>query len=243
MGVDTLLSIFEPVMYDTFMKKLVHYRERAITLRKKGYTYKEIQIEVPVAKSSLSLWLKDLPLTKTEKAALKDRKDNQISRGRTKVAGILRQRRLNREKLHLEEARQLFNKYQSDPLFFTGIALYWAEGGKRTNQWQFINSDLDMQRVMLLWLLKYPEIKKSEIYFRLYVHKAYISENCEEWWQKQLRVTNNKFLKTVVKPSGLGIKKRPQYKGCLRIEVRNSKSLLNMMRFWQKMLIEQYQKP
>ena len=50
------------------MKPLVHFKTKAIALRKKGYSYKEIMAEVPVAKSSISLWLKDTPLTKSEKA-------------------------------------------------------------------------------------------------------------------------------------------------------------------------------
>jgi hypothetical protein len=224
------------------MKLLVHEKEKAVELRKKGHTYKEILDVIPVAKSSLSLWLKDLPLTKSEKIALKDRKNNNISRGRIKIAGILHTRRLVREKDQLLEAQDAFQKYAPDPLFHTGLALYWAEGGKRTNQWQFMNSDADMQNLMIKWLVVYANIKKSDLRFRLYVHKAYQSEECDAWWATKLHVQRSQFLKTIIKPSGLGVKKRPNYRGCLRIEVRSSKPLLNKMRFWQKMLVEFYQK-
>lgn len=222
------------------MKALVHQKVEAIALRQKGYTYNEIREIVPVAKSSLSLWLKDLPLTKKEKLALKNRKNSRINHGRIKVAGILRTRRLTRERDQLIEARELFKKHQNDPFFHAGINLYWAEGGKRTNQWQFMNSDADMQRVMVNWLVKFIGIGKKDLRFRLYVHKPYQSESCDEWWLKKLQVEPGQFLKTVIKPSGLGVKKRPNYCGCLRIEVRSSKALLNKMRFWQKMLVEFY---
>ena len=53
------------------MKELVHYKAKAVALRKKGLSYNDILKQVPVAKSSLSLWLKDLPLTKSEKKVLK----------------------------------------------------------------------------------------------------------------------------------------------------------------------------
>jgi orotate phosphoribosyltransferase-like protein len=52
------------------MKKLVQEKEKAVELRRKGLSYKEILKQVPVAKSSLSLWLKDLPLTKDEKTVI-----------------------------------------------------------------------------------------------------------------------------------------------------------------------------
>ena len=101
------------------MKKLVQEREKAVALRKKGYTYKEILTVVPVAKSSLSLWLKDLPLTKNEKNALKHRKNSQISRGRIKVAGILRSQRLDREQGQLVAAQKIFAEQQNNQLFAT----------------------------------------------------------------------------------------------------------------------------
>jgi hypothetical protein len=223
------------------MKILVQEKKTAVSLRKKGYTYREILAVVPVAKSSLSLWLKDMPLTKSEKSALKDRKDSNISRGRIKVAGILRTKRLVREKEQWIEAELAFQKYLNEPFFHTGLALYWAEGGKRTDQWQFVNSDADMQALMIRWLVTYANVKKNDLRFRLYIHKAYKSEECDSWWAKALEVNSAQFLKTIIKPSNLGIKKRPNYRGCLRIEVRSSKSLLNKMRFWQKMLVEFYQ--
>lgn len=222
------------------MKALVQQKAQAVALRQKGYTYSEIKKIVPVAKSSLSLWLKDLPLTKDEKKALKHRKDARIKHGRIKVAGILRTRRLEREKDQLVVARAVFKKYEHDPFFHAGINLYWAEGGKRTNQWQFMNSDEDMQLVMMSWLIKFADIEKKDLRFRLYIHKPYQSETCDQWWVKKLQVHPSQFLSTVIKPSGLGVKKRPDYRGCLRIEVRSSKALLNQMRFWQKMLVEFY---
>lgn len=224
------------------MKALVQEKEKAITLRQQGCTYKEIMAIVPVAKSSLSLWLKDLPLTKEEKLALKNRKSTNISRGRIKVAGILRTRRLVREKDQLTEAKATFLRHENEPFFHAGLALYWAEGGKRTNQWSFMNSDGDMQKVMVKWLTTYTGIEKKDLRFRLFVHKAYQSEECDAWWAQKLQVSSSQFLKTIIKPSGLGVKKRPSYRGCLRIEVRSSKPLLNKMRFWQKMLVEFYVK-
>ncbi|MCB9818809.1 hypothetical protein H6788_01380 [Candidatus Nomurabacteria bacterium] len=224
------------------MKALVQEKERAIYLRKKGYSYKEILAEVPVAKSSLSLWLAELPLTKSEKLVLKDRKNTNITRGRIKAASELRKRRLEREALWLQEARQIFQKYKDDTLFQVGLALYWAEGAKRVNQWSFSNSDEDMILVMLQWLHEYALIGPEDIFFRLYIHKPYAHENCEGWWAEKLQVTSSRFVKTIYKPTGLGVKKRPAYMGCIKIEVRRSKNLLCKMRFWQNMLVEHHLK-
>lgn len=224
------------------MKALVQEKEKAIALRKKGYSYKEILAQVPVAKSSLSLWLADLPLTKDEKFVLKERKNANISHGRIKAASELRKRRLERETVWLQEARQTFEMFKDEHLFNIGLALYWAEGAKRVNQWSFMNSDAEMITAMILWLSKYADIDRDNLFFRLYIHKPYAHENCEDWWTKALKVNQRQFVKTIYKPTQLGVKKRPNYKGCLKIEVRKSKGLLCKMKFWQKMLVEYHLK-
>lgn len=224
------------------MKKLVQEKEKAILLRKRGYSYSEILSRIPVAKSSLSLWLKDLPLTSQEKSVLKHRKDANISRGRIKSAAVLRQHRLDREQHWYEEARIAYEKHRNEPLFHTGIALYWAEGAKRATQWGFSNSDYTMIVAMLCWLERYADTQPSFVRFRLYLHKPYAHENCESWWARNLNVSQQNFLKTVYKATGKGVKKRPAYKGCIKIEVPRSKHLLCKMRFWQRMIVEDYTK-
>jgi transcriptional regulator with XRE-family HTH domain len=224
------------------MKKLVQEKEKAISLRRKGLSYKEILKEVPVSKSSLSLWLKDLPLTKSEKEILKNRKDSNISRGRIKAASELRHRRLKREEAWLSEARELFEKYKNDPLFHVGIALYWAEGAKGDTTWSLINTDVDLIKTMLFWLDRYISVNFEDIQFRLFIHKPYAHEGLESWWEKRLGVTPERFLKTVYKETKHLVKQKEGHHGCIRIEVRRSKHLLCKMKFFKEMAVEYYRK-
>jgi len=224
------------------MKQLVREKAKAIALRKKGYTYKEILAEVPVAKSSLSLWLKDAPLTKDEKRLLKKRKDSNISKGRIRAAAANRHNKIAKDQIVFEEARSFFEKYKDNTLFHTGIALYWAEGAKRNTMFLFMNSDQAMIEVMIRWLEEFTEYKRKDFGFRLFIHQPFIRDNWEVWWQKQLRVSGDQFKKTIIKPSGLGVKKRPNYKGCIRIEVPRSTVLLTQMKFWMNMLVEYHTK-
>lgn len=224
-------------MIDT-MRSLVQERERAITLRKKGLSYNEILEKVHVAKSSLSLWLKDFPLTSDEKHSLKDRKSANVTRGRLRASATHTKNRLLRERGYLEEAKAEFEKYKLEPMFQVGVSLYWAEGTKRSSQFSFTNSDQDMISVMIAWLERYTGCLRTALNYRLYIHKPYAHEKLEEFWMQILDVTKERFVKTVYKPTSLGIKKRPQYKGCLRIEIPKSHKLLCKMRFWQSMQVE-----
>jgi hypothetical protein len=233
---------FEPSCYDTVMKALVHQKEMALTLRKKGFTYREILAHVPVAKSSLSLWLKDTPLTSLEKAALKSRKDSNISRGRIKAAAASRQNRLVREKERLPEVVEMFNIYKSDPLFQLGIGLYWAEGAKSSGSTMFINSDAAMVEIILLWLERFTAYNRLDLRYRLYIHKPYAHEKCELWWGQKLKVPQSAFTITSYKPTSKGIKIRENYKGCLRVEVPRSSILLHTIKIWTDLMVEYHRK-
>ncbi|XKT75279.1 MAG: hypothetical protein ACJKSS_00615 [Patescibacteria group bacterium UBA2103] len=223
------------------MHKKVREKERAIELRKKGYTYNEILKEVSVAKSSLSEWLKDMPLTKSEKDLLKKRKDSNITKGRIRAATAHHLNRLERDKVLFQEAKREFDAFIQDPLFQLGVGLYWAEGSKRNQQFQFSNSDPNMINVMFLWIERYFSLPREDINVRLYIHKPYREEKCEEYWSKTIRVPLENFQKTIYKPTGLGVKKRPAYKGCLRIEVAKIK-YLKKVKFWIELLVMHHKK-
>lgn len=224
------------------MKALITLRKQAEFLRKKGFTYNEILKQLPVAKSSLSLWLSDFPLTKSEKHLLKRRKDSNITIGKIRASAANRQNKINRDKDLLKIAKEEFEIYKEEPLFLTGIALYWAEGAKRNDMFHFMNSDCEMIDVMICWLEEFTEYKRADLGFRLYIHAPFIRDSWEIWWQKQLRASTTQFKKTIIKPSGLGVKKRPNYKGCIRLEVPRSVYLLTKMKFWINMLVEYHLK-
>lgn len=222
------------------MRAKVLEKERAIELRKNGHSYKDILLKVSVAKSTISSWLKDLPITPEEKKLLKERVNANISRGRIKSATANRRNRLEREKKLFEFAKTEFQKLKHDSLFLIGVALYWAEGAKKSSTFQFMNSDPSMINLMILWCRKFLSEVKNNIYLRLYLHKIYANERCEEYWSNVTGIPLSKFKKTIYKPSGLGIKKRPMYKGCMRIEITKGMNLLRKMQFWQKLLISEF---
>jgi hypothetical protein len=107
-------------------------------------------------------------------------------------------------------------------MFLAGLILYLAEGSKKSEQFQFMNSDPKLMKYMILWVTKCGNKDFKTLRFRLYIHKLYEHENCETFWLKELKADSTQFLKTIYKPTGRVYKKNPQYKGCLRLEVAGS---------------------
>lgn len=223
------------------MQSKITEKAYAIALRRKGLSYKEILSKLKVSKSSLSVWLRDAPLTESEKRYLRKRKDKNISLGRIRAATALHKRRLDREKIILIEAKEEFSRYIKEPFFGAGISLYWAEGAKRTPMLSFTNSDYEMIILFCLWLERYIHVTRKEIVARLYIHKPYAHENLELFWSKHSHIPMENFKRTIYKPTNLGVKKRPEYKGCLRIHLTKVKHYRKMM-FWLSMFVEHYKK-
>ncbi|HEY4474866.1 MAG TPA: hypothetical protein VJC06_03020 [Candidatus Paceibacterota bacterium] len=59
-------------------------KEKAILLRKEGLSYNEILKQVPVAKSSLALWLQSIELSEKQKQRLIEKKLASARRGALK---------------------------------------------------------------------------------------------------------------------------------------------------------------
>lgn len=227
------------------MKTRVREKEIAIRLRKEGYPYSDILRVVAVAKSTLSEWLKDLPLTESEKHYLKNRRDKNISRGRIKAATAHQQNKIERNRKIFLQSKLEFTDLVKNPLFQIGLALYWAEGSKRNWGFQFTNSDTDMILLMTKWMHKFLGVSKERIRPSLYLHKPYANENCEQYWASKIGIPLSQFRKTVYKKgTGLGSKKRLNYKGCLRIDVNGGGAsyMLQKTKAWQQCLIDYYQK-
>jgi len=101
---------------------------KAIELRKAGLSYREIREQVPVAKATLSLWLRTVGLSRPQKQRLTEKKLAAAQRGWEK----LRRERVERvaqtvAEAELEAARLIA---VPDSLWLLGTALYWAEGSK-----------------------------------------------------------------------------------------------------------------
>lgn len=217
----------------------VQEKQKAIELRRKGHSYQEILKEVKVSKSSLSLWLMDMPLNEDEKQLLKKRKDSNISRGRIRAAASNHMRRVVRDGFLLKDSKKEFEEKSKDPLFHIGVALYWAEGSKRSPYFGFTNSDLDMLMLMIGWVRKFLEVREEEIALRLYSHRPFAHENFELFWSKKTGIPLSNFKKTIYKEGGSLVKRRPEYKGCVRLELYKV-TYLRRMKYWQQMLIERY---
>lgn len=221
------------------MRPKVAEKTLAIELRRRGFSYSEIQEKVPVSQSSLSLWLRAIELSAAQRERLANRK---IS-GQLLAARTVREARVRRvEAIGLaaqEEARNLLSS--RDSLWLIGTVLYWAEGAK-LKPWRskrrvcFTNMDPRMIRAFRAWLFRYCNILPSEIIFALCIHSTANVARARRFWSRELSVNQHEIRTYFKRPNVVTRRKNigEVYYGTMRVEVLRSTSLLYRIEGWIK---------
>jgi len=223
------------------MKLRLEDKRKSIELRIQGKSFREIRSIIPnLPKSTLSGWLRDVKLTSEQKRKLKRNIEKITYNARVKSAWTKKKKRQERIEKIIKEAKKEYICLSKNPLFLIGLILYWAEGGRKQELFSFSNSDPAAVKAMIKWLTGVFKIPKKEIKFRIFIHKIYAHENCEEFWSKITGIPVANFQKTIYKPTPHKLKKNLEYKGCVQVRIYKTEFFWKVMGWIQK-LVEEFQ--
>jgi hypothetical protein len=148
-------------------------QEAARGLRAQGWTLLEIATELGVAKSSVSLWVRDVAFVPRRPSGSPDRKRGLHPQ---RIAKLREIDALDREGI----ARV---GIMSDQAFLVaGAALYAGEGSKTDGQVLFPNSDPRMIAFFCAWLRRFFDIDESRLRLRLYLHQGLDLDAATAFW-------------------------------------------------------------
>ncbi|MFF4353195.1 hypothetical protein [Streptomyces sp. NPDC001530] len=208
-------------------------RDRARELRLQGWTYDQIQVELGCSKSSISLWVRDLPKPErrdpTEQAKLAARK-----RWEHELAVRDKERKQTKE----AATREIGTMTDRD-LFVAGVALYWAEGAKdkpydRRETVNFVNSDPGVIQLYLAWLTLLG-VEPERLQYRVMIHITADIEGAKRYWADLVGVNVSVFQKTTIKkhnPKTVRKNVGENYRGCLVIRVSRGAELYRRIEGW-----------
>lgn len=206
---------------------------KAQKLRRKGQSIKEITKKLKVSKGTVSIWCRDIQLTKKQIARLDARQIKGGYKGRLKGARIQRERYLKKVKELKKQGIKQINRLNKRDLLIAGIALYWGEGDRKGNMIGLGNSDPKMIKFMLNWFEKIWKIDKDRIKLHIginQIHKKRLEE-VEKYWSKITCIPRIQFGKTVL----IKAKNKKVYKnfnthyGTLSIRLRKSSTFKYQM--------------
>jgi hypothetical protein len=175
-------------------------RDRALALRRQGVSMGEISKQLGVSKGSVSLWVRDVVLSKKQRSTLTARgfSVEAIEKRRT-------HRIANTQKKHqvvVNTAKEKIESLSQHELLLVGAALYWGEGGKTiTGMARLANSDPHIIRTMMRFFREICGVHQDK--FRAQVHTfSHLNTNeAEKYWSQISGIPRAQFYKTYSKPS------------------------------------------
>lgn len=211
-------------------------KEKAIKLRKRGFSYNEILDQVLVSKSTLSLWLRSVGLAKRVKQRLTQKRILGQQRG----ARAKREQRIRLTEEIKKKAIREVEEISQKELWLIGIVLYWAEGAKQketspSQRVRFSNSNPLMVKVFLKWLRENCKIPLKDLDFEIYIHKTANIEKSKKYWSQILDLPLDKFQKIRLKKHKIKTKRKnigENYHGLVSISVKRSTNLNRKIAGW-----------
>lgn len=213
-----------------------HVKEKALELRKKGYSVKEISAKLNIAKSTSSLWLRDVSISDEARDILQKKR----ILGQYKSSLIAKEKRRKRtlvdRKKALDYVRSLETARSSYKLLCS--LLYWAEGNKDQKGLIFVNSDPVMISTYLYLLRASFDIKEDKLRALVHIHEYHNEKEIKKFWAEKTRIPLSQFNKSYKKPN-TGKRKRQGYKGSIKIsyhDVRIAREMSSVYNMFAKNL-------
>lgn len=174
-------------------------KQKAITLRKKGYSYSQIKEKLGISKSTLSGWLYNMPLSEKRIKELRDFSPQRIERYRNTM-------KLKKE-VRLNDAYQKVSKdigqFSKREIFLLGLFLYWGEGTKTANSsTQLTNTNPAMIKFFIKWL-ELLGVDKKDLKVKLHLYSDMNVRESIAFWSKSLKIQTSQFKKPYIKKTKL----------------------------------------
>lgn len=167
-------------------------KEKAISLRKNGYSYSYIGKQLSVGKSTLSYWLRFVPYKPNRETI------NKIKNAPIKSAVIRSKKRLEGLRNINEEARKQIGQITDRDLFFAGIGLYWGEGKKYNESVSITNSDPKIIRFFIYWLGKFCHVPAEDLKAEVHIYPDVEINLAINYWQGITGFKKSQFYKVQV---------------------------------------------
>ena len=206
-------------------------REQARELRIQGLSYNEIVAQLGVAKSSVSLWVRDIPCPKRFAYVHSERRLEGLRK--------FNKARLARYTAETEAAAGEIGSLTDREILIAGAIAYWCEGTKskpyrRANRVVFMNSDPGLIRFFLRFL-EAAGVDRDDLILRVSIHEDADTEAAQQFWVEVTGASPSQFRRPTLKhhkPKTVRMNIGDDYHGCLRIDARRSGELYRRIEGW-----------
>jgi len=176
-------------------------REKALQLRlNENASYKEIREKVPVAKSTLSYWLREFPLTEDRIKELQRQGWDKSEASRERFRATMREKRKRKEQEVYQKYRKKFIIPNKESCFVAGLMLYLGEGDKKArDRIGLANTDPAIIKFFVDWLDTFLKIPKDKIKAQLHLYENMDIGKERKFWMNELGFTKSQIYRPSIR--------------------------------------------
>ena len=196
------------------MSYSIYTKEKALSLRKKGYSIREIAKILKIAQGTSSLWCEGIILNENAQQRLKKRK----ILGQYNAIQTTKKKGEIAEKLRIQHV----TAYLSQLKITDGLAklccalLFWCEGNKSKTIVRFTNSDPTLIKLFLSLFRQGFSLDEKKFRGLVHIHEYHNDSTQKEFWSKITNIPLEQFHHSYKKPN-TGKRIHKNYPGCIAV--------------------------
>lgn len=200
----------------------IEQQEQARVLRAQNLTLEDIATRLGVSKSSVSLWVRDVPFTPSKRRHGPHRRPHP-----QRIAKLAEIEQLD------AEGRARVGVLSEDAFFVAGVALYAGEGSKTDGSVSFANTDPAMVRFFCAWLRSFFEIDEPRLRVQVYLHEGLDLDAARRHWSDLTGVPLLQFRKGYRAVADPTIRHNKHENGCCYVRyhcTRTHREIMGLVR-------------
>ena len=208
---------FLEILYDNSMyavcsirisKMKTELRQKAIDMRVDDEaSYSEIRKKLGVAKSTLSYWLREHPLSSKRISELRKSGWEKGEASREKYRNTMREKKEKIRARVYQTEKEKFQNLSQETLYVAGLMLYSAEGGKKdAHRITLANTDVAIILFFIKWVQMFFDIETRQLRFQLHLYENMNIRKEEKFWRDSFsgNIKKSQFYKTQIRPLKAG---------------------------------------
>lgn len=174
-------------------------KEKALELRRRNRSYRQISRDLNIPLSTLAGWLKNELWSQDIRDKLGQEASLAFPEKLRRIVAANKKRWADLRESYRQEAVKEFVDLKNDPLFLAGIMLYWGEGEKRAkySAVRLTNNEPEMIKIFNLFLIKVLNIAPEKIHARLLLYPDLVDSVQKNFWSRATGLSVDQFKKSI----------------------------------------------
>ena len=172
-------------------------KQKCIKFRIVGKSYREISRGTSVPLSTVFLWTKDIKQSKTQINANKQKSISALQNSRILAQKIKKEKYVNNNLLNQMIGLGHVGSIENHNINAIIAALYWGEGFKKDSRLGLANSDPQIIRLFIYWLVNIAKIPKENIRLRVGINIIFKDrvDTINQFWSDITNIPISQFQK------------------------------------------------